>query len=131
MKKTKQVFIEDLHMETQTVFYANGDINISPCGFELGQHIVSGKDRVSQRGRMVTEDDGTSRFRPYMQGGTGRFRTLCRTAHGEVKESQDSLIVHLRLGKRLGKAAVESLLREEFGQMRTFIHQSNNKIIEW
>ena len=53
--KRKNVFIENLQMETQTVFNQNGNINIYPCGFEAGQHIVSGGDRASQKGRMVTE----------------------------------------------------------------------------
>ena len=41
--KSKNVFIENLQMETQTVFNQNGNINIYPCGFEMGQHIVSEK----------------------------------------------------------------------------------------
>ena len=40
--KKQNVFIENLLMETQTVFTENGNINIYPCIFELGQHIVAG-----------------------------------------------------------------------------------------
>ena len=36
------IFINNLQMETQTVFCQNGSINIFPCAFELGQHIVAG-----------------------------------------------------------------------------------------
>ena len=44
---TKNVFVESINMETQTVFHNNGSINIYPCDFELGQHIVSGGTVVS------------------------------------------------------------------------------------
>ena len=76
--KQQNVFIENLQMETQTVFNQNGNINIYPCGFEAGQHIVSGADRASQKGRMVTEDDGTSHFRAYAKDSGSRYNTLFR-----------------------------------------------------
>ena len=46
----KNVFVENLQMETQTVFNQNGNINIYPCGFEAGQHIVSDGNCASQKG---------------------------------------------------------------------------------
>ena len=120
MKKTK-VFVEDLHMETQTIFYANGDIHINPCGFELGKHIVCGGTCASQKGRMVTEDDGTSCFRAYAKDSGSRYNTLFRTAHGEVKETLESVIFQLRFPKRLGKALIESLYSEESQEQAAFI----------
>ena len=125
--KQKRVFIEDLHMETQTVFYANGDININPCGFELGKHIVSGGTRASQKGRMVTEDDGTSRFHAYAKDSGSRYRTIFRTPHGEVKETQRSVIFQLRFPKKLGKAIIEELHREESAEQEAFVHTRRNK----
>ena len=109
--KHNKVFIENLQMETQTVFTENGNINIYPCTFELGQHIVSGGDSASQKGRMVTEHDGTSRFTPYAKDSGSRYTTLFRTAHGEVKETRGSVIFQLRFPKKLGKALIESLFR--------------------
>ena len=120
MKQLK-VFIENLQMETQTVFTENGNINIYPCGFEAGQHIVSGGDCASQKGRMVTEDDGTSHFRAYAKDSGSRYNTLFRTAHGEVKETQENVIFQLRFSKRLGKALIESLYHEETEELAAFI----------
>ncbi len=120
MKQLK-VFIENLQMETQTVFTENGNINIYPCGFEAGQHIVSGGDRASQKGRMVTEDDGTSHFRAYAKDSGSRYNTLFRTAHGVVKETQENVIFQLRFSKRLGKAHIESLYHEETEELAAFI----------
>jgi len=120
MKQLK-VFIENLQMETQTVFTENGNINIYPCGFEAGQHIVSGGDCASQKGRMVTEDDGTSHFRAYAKDSGSRYNTLFRTAHGVVKETQENVIFQLRFSKRLGKALIESLYHEETEELAAFI----------
>lgn len=108
-------------METQTVFTENGNINIYPCGFEQGQHIVSGGGEASQKGRMVTDDDGTSRFTPYAKDSGARYRQLFRTAHGEVKETISDVIFQLRFPKRLGKALIESLFQEETDEQAAFI----------
>ena len=108
-------------METQTVFNQNGNINIYPCAFELGQHIVVGGDRASQKGRMVTEDDGTSHFRAYAKDSGSRYNMLFRTVHGEVKETLESVIFQLRFPKRMGKALIETLFREETDEQAAFI----------
>ncbi len=60
-----QIFIDNLQMETQTVFCQNGGINIFPCAFELGQHIVAGGNEASQKGGMVT---GHEPFPPVCEG---------------------------------------------------------------
>ena len=109
-------------METQTVFTENGNINIYPCGFEQGKHIVAGgMGQASQKGRMVTDDDGTSRFSPYAKDSGSRYTTLFHTAHGEVKETQSSVIFQLRFPKKLGKALIESLYAEESEEQGAFI----------
>ena len=117
----QKVFVENLQMETQTVFAENGCINIYPCAFEQGQHIVSGGSEASQKGRMVTVDDGSSRFTPYAKDSGSRYRQLFRTAHGEVKETLGSVIFQMRFPKRLGKALIESLFREEAEQQAAFV----------
>ena len=119
--KSKNVFIENLQMETQTVFNQNGNINIYPCGFEMGQHIVSDGNRASQKGRMVTEDDGRSSFRAYATDSGSRYNTLFRTAHGEVKETIGNVIFQLRFPKRMGKSLIEALFREEVDEQAAFI----------
>ena len=118
----QKVFIENLQMETQTVFTENGNINIYPCAFELGQHIVAGgMGEASQKGRMVTDESGTSHFTPYAKDSGSRYTMLFRTAHGEVKETQETVIFQLRFPKRLGKALIESLFREETDEQAAFI----------
>ena len=121
-KMIKKVFVNNLQMETQTVFTENGNINIYPCTFELGQHIVAGgMSEASQKGRMVTDEDGTSHFTPYAKDSGRRYKTLFRTAHGEVKETLENVIFQLRFPKRLGKALIESLFHEETDEQAAFI----------
>ena len=121
MQKTQKVFIDTISIETQTVFNENGNINIFPCAFEENPHMVRHGDRASQKGRMVTEDNGTSRFRPYAHDSGSRYNTLFQTAHGMVKETQSDVIVQLRFPKRLGKSLIESMLREEQEEQAAFV----------
>ena len=125
-----QVFINTLSMETQTVYAENGNINIYPCSFEQGHNLVKGGTRVSQKGRMVTEDDGTSRFRPYASDSFQRYKVLYRTAHGAVKETQGSIICELRFPKRLGKQHIGSLFRLEANEQAAFIKTRQTQT-EW
>lgn len=117
----KRVFIDNIRIETQTVFNENGNINIYPCAFEENPHLVLDGDRASQKGRMVTNNDGTSHFHAYATGSGSRYNTLFRTAHGEVKETQNDIIFQLRFPKRLGKSLIENMLREEHKELMAFV----------
>ena len=117
----KQVFIDNIAMEAEAVFYVNGDINVTPCDFELGQHIVNGAAIVSQKGRMVTQVNGASHFRPFATGTGSRYRKLFSTPHGEVKETNGQVIVQFRFPKKYGKEYIEKLLREESEKILEFI----------
>lgn len=119
--KDIKVFIGDINIETQTTYAENGKINIYPCAFEENHHIVAHGDRASQKGRMVTQDDGTSCFHPYALGSGSRYNTLFQTAHGTVKETQNDVIFQLRFPKRLGKSLIESMLHEEQEQQMAFV----------
>lgn len=116
-----KVFIDNINIETQTKYSENGKINIYPCAFEESHNIVVHGDRASQKGRMVTQDDGTSCFLPYAHDSGSRYNTLFQTAHGTVKETQSDVIFHLRFSKRLGKSLIESLFKEEADEQAAFI----------
>ena len=117
----KNVFVESINMETQTVFNTNGSINIYTCDFELGQNIVARGNVASQKGRMTTDDDGRSHFHPYAVGSGSRYMRLFDTDHGELKTSQKNVIVRLTIPKKLGKEVIEKLLREETEQIKAYI----------
>ncbi len=126
MNKEK-IFIEDVSMETQTTFYANGNINIYPCGFELGQHIVSGSKIAVQRGRMETEDDGTSHFVPYRSNSGSRYRRLFATDHGEVKSSKTSIIFCLKFPIKMNPAKMVKAITRETLKMAQYVATLNNR----
>ena len=128
--KKQNVFVENLNMETQTVYHTNGDINIYPCEFELGQQIVSDGNRASQKGRMITEEDGTSYFKRYRKNSGSRYNHLFTTAHGEVKESLSSVIFTLRFPKKYGKAIIEAMLCDETEEMKAWI-KTRRTNTEW
>lgn len=126
MKKTsrkKNVFIDTIQIETQTVFCQNGNINIFPCAFEENHNIVVNGDNVYQKGRMVTADDGTSHFRPYATDSGSRYNTLQRTAHGTVKETKGDYIFTLRFPKKLGLACIAALLQMEQKEQENFFNE--------
>jgi hypothetical protein len=117
----QNIFINNLRMETQTVFCQNGHIHIYPSQYETRRHIVAGVGNASQKGRMVTDDSGTSHFRPYAKDSGSRYHTLFTTAHGQVKETQGSVIFELRFPKKLGKALMEALHKEETEEHQAWI----------
>ena len=103
----QNIFVENLNMETQTVFHTSGDINIFPCDFERGQQIVAGGTHASQKGRMITEDDGTSYFKHYRHNSGSRYNRLFLTAHGDIKETTSDMIFTLRFPKKYGKSLIK------------------------
>ena len=116
----KDIFIDTIKMDTQTVFHNNGSINIYPCHFELGQQIVNGTLMASQKGRMTTDDEGRSKFMPYAENSGSRYTRLFTTAHGDVKASMSSVIFTLRFPKKYGRKMIEKLLREETETMKAY-----------
>ena len=121
----KQIFIEDVNMETQTVFSQRGTINIYPCDFELGQHqLLGGARRVCQRGRMVTDENGTSCFTPYRQNSGSRYMVLMQTDHGQVKTSQENVIVRLTFPKKMTTEQMKAALFQETDDMAEWIRKN-------
>ena len=119
--KKIQVFIDRVQLETQTVFFENGSINTTPCAFEENPNLIPNGNRVSQKGRMETLDNGTSSFHPYASDSGSRYKTLFRTPHGEVKETKKSIIFQFRFPKRYGKILIVSMLRDEHLSILSFL----------
>ena len=130
MKKSKnnqKVFINNIRIETQTVFNENGSIYIYPCAFEENPHLVADGNRASQKGRMLTDDDGTSNFRPYATNSGCRYNILFLTPHGSVKETQNDVIFQIRFSERLTKRLIVKMLHEEQEQQLAFVRSRRSK----
>ena len=122
MSKNQIVFVDDTRIESQMLFSQNGNINIFPCAFEENHFIVANDDCASQKGRMVTLNNGTSHFRPYAVDSGSRYNFLFHTLHGEVKETNKHFIFILRFPKRLGLKLIKALLRSEQQEQSSFLN---------
>ena len=111
----RNVFIETIKIDTQTVYHENGSVSVTPAVYEDGKHqvVAGGKTSVSQKGKLITEDDGRSKFLPYAAGGGSRYSRVFKTRHGTVKQSQSNIIFSINFPKKYGKTLINSLLHEE------------------
>ena len=130
----KQLLLQNVKMETQTMFHANGDINIYPCAWEEKQ-VTSGGKR-EPRGRMTIEEDGTSRFKAY-RSGTGPKRVLLFSTHHATVEmtrplyrtdrpgrqrrlDMEHVYVTFKFPKNLGLALTKAIYAEEADEVMAY-----------
>lgn len=131
----KNVFVSNERMDTQTVYHENGGVTITPAVYENGKHqvVAGGRTSVTQRGRMTTDDDGSSKFIPYAKGGGSRYARVFKTRHGLVKQSQSNIVFSVSMPKKYGKTLINSLLHEELGQIEAYARSQGcvGKDEEW
>ena len=131
----KNVFIQTTKMDTQTVFHENGGVTITPAEYELGQHqmVAGGKTSVTQKGKLITEDDGRSKFLPYAAGGGSRYSRVFKTRHGSVNQSQSNIMFSINFPKKYGKDLLNSLLHEEMALIEAYAKSQScvGKDEEW
>ena len=131
----KNVFIETVKIDTQTVYHENGSVSVTPAVYEDGRHqvVAGGKTSVSQKGKLVTEDDGRSKFLPYAAGSGSRYSRVFKTRHGSVKQSQSNIIFSINFPKKYGKDLINSLLHEEMALIEAYAKSQScvGKDEEW
>ena len=131
----KNVFIETVKIDTQTVYHENGIVSVTPTVYEDGRHqvVAGGKTSVSQKGKLVTEDDGRSKFLPYAAGSGSRYSRVFKTRHGSVKQSQSNIIFSINFPKKYGKDLINSLLHEEMALIEAYAKSQScvGKDEEW
>ena len=131
----RNVFIETTKMDTQTVYHENGSMTISPAEYEYGRHqiVAGGKMSTIQKGKMISNDDGTSKFMPYIAGGGSRYSRVFKTRHGTVKQSQSNIIFSINFPKKYGKTLINSLLHEELALIEAYAKSQScvGKDEEW
>lgn len=127
----KQVFIENINMETQTIYKMDGRVITRPCDFELGQHILAGgRSNISQRGSMRIDDDGNGTFRPFRTDTGTPYDEIFDTPHGSVREYKTCIVVKHKFPKKLGKTLIEALYNEESNDVKAFIKTRRTET-EW
>ena len=116
------IFVQTTKMDSQTVYHENGGISITPAIYEYGKYqiVANGKMSVVQKGKMISNDDGSSKFMPYIVGGGSRYARIFKTRHGSVKMSKGNIIFSINMPKKYGKKLINSILREEMRQMEAY-----------
>ena len=130
----RNVFIETIKIDTQTVYHENGSVSVTPAVYEDGKHqVVAGKTMVSQKGKLITDDDGRSKFLPYAAGSGSRYSRVFKTRHGSVKQSQSNIIFSINFPKKYGKDLINSLLHEEMALIEAYAKSQScvGKDEEW
>ena len=90
----KNIFIENVYMDTQTAFLANGNINIYPCAWESDKAPVTTDGTASFKGRIRVEEDGRTWVTPYNIGSQGpRYIPLFETEHCQVQMTQGGKLI--------------------------------------
>ena len=93
-KMNNKIFLEDVHMDTQTAFLANGNINIYPCSWEEDKSPITADGTTTFKGRITVEENGETRVSPYKIGSQGpRYIELFNTEHCRVMMTQRGQII--------------------------------------
>ena len=119
-----RVFSDSFKMETQTTYLEDGSIRTSPELYELGQQVTCSGGTVQMKAKVVVDADGNVSMSPYRKDSGERYRQLLKTAHGEVKETRDDVIVKLQFRKRRGRWAVCDLLEDEVDEIIGFLERT-------
>ena len=79
------MLLNDVQMDTQTAYFANGDINIYPAVYEHPDPMTD-QPTVSYPARITVMEDGNARIRPVKVGTLGpRYKVIYRTEHCDVQ----------------------------------------------
>ena len=85
---------------------------------------------MTRKGKMTQMKDGQFHFTPYAENSGSRYNRLFTTAHGDIKESESTVIFTLRFPKRMGKALIEALYNDESEEMKAYI-KTRRTMTEW
>lgn len=125
-----RVFSDSFKMETETVYLEDGSIRTFPMPYELGQQVTCSGGTVQMKAKVVVDADGNVSMNPYRKDSGERYRQLLKTAHGEVKETHEDVIVKLQFRKRRGRWAVCELLEDEVDEITGFL-ETTEEVEAW
>ena len=132
--QVQQVLAGEIGMDTQTMFHANGNINIYPCPWAEQQ--VTGGGVRHTRGRMAVEEDGTSYYKAYRSNTGPKRIQLFQTRHAVVEMTHplyrtdrpgkvrrldmEHVYVTFKFPKKYGLALTKSLYEEEADEIMSY-----------
>lgn len=87
------LLLNDVRMDTQTAFFANGDIKIYPCSYEHEKTPILPTERISYRGRITMMEDGNAEVKRYNLGSQpSLYKEIYATEHCTVTMSRGGQI---------------------------------------
>ena len=135
----KQQILHNVHMDTQTTFMNNGDINIYPCIWEQDKTPVTavGKGLVRYRAGVMVDEDGRTHMKRYRDGANGpRYETLFKTAHADVKRTRENnhgqrgcLKVEFRFPRRYPLSLMKCLFYKETDDIMAYFNSRKEKTV--
>ena len=125
-----RVFSDSVKMETETVFYEDGIIKTYPLAYELGQQITANGSTVTMKAKVTVDSDGNTSVMPYRRDSGQRYRRLFKTRNGEVKETNEDVIVKFQFSKSQGRWKICDDLETETDDILSFL-ETTNDIRKW
>jgi len=116
-----ELLLNEVRMDSQTVFFMNGDINIYPACYEHPEPLTSGHMR-SYPARITVMEDGKAEVRPYKVGTQGpRYKVIYRTEHCDVQLwNNDKIVECWKFPPRLSIHDIWAIRKREMPMVTAF-----------
>lgn len=134
-KNFKQTILQNVEMDTQTSFIANGDIMIYPCNWEADKAPVTadGQRRVNYKAGVAVDEDGKTLVKRYNIGKNGsKYEVIYETAHAEVKMTRswkqhrflnrEKVIVDFKFPRKYPLSLMKLMFYQECEQIMAFLN---------
>ena len=134
-KNFKQTILQNVEMDTQTSFIANGDIMIYPCNWEADKAPVTadGQRRVNYKAGVAVDEDGKTLVKRYNIGKNGsKYEVIYETAHAEVKMTRpwkqhrflnrEKVIVDFKFPRKYPLSLMKQMFYQECEQIMAFLN---------
>lgn len=134
-KNFKQTILQNVEMDTQTSFIANGDITIYPCNWEADKAPVTadGQHRVNYKAGVAVDEDGKTLVKRYNTGKNGsKYEVIYETAHAEVKMTRpwkqhrflnrEKVIVDFKFPRKYPLSLMKQMFYQDTRQIMAFLN---------
>ena len=134
-KNFKQTILQNVEMDTQTSFIANGDIMIYPCNWEADKAPVTadGQRRGNYKAGVAVDEYGKTLVKRYNIGKNGsKYEVIYETAHAEVKMTRpwkqhrflnrEKVIVDFKFPRKYPLSLMKQMFYQECEQIMAFLN---------
>lgn len=119
--KSSELINTPVQLDTQTVYQANGDINIYPCAYEQDKAPITTAGPIRKKGKFVLEENGAGYFKPYKIGSGETRELLFATAAGELTATNRNYIVRLKLSRDMSSCRMMETLLQQINEICDYV----------